>query len=195
MDRPTSPVVPSDSVGIAVMLDELVRKLRYYRTPDHRRSPQEPDTRAVSIPLGLSPESPAALESVLGQVPSLMLLDGYNIAGGVSEDLVGVRQGRDAAIRRAESVKRASPSTDVLVVFDASGASGRGDFVTDGGVRVAFEPLTSADDAIVALVRSAPPGCVVITNDRELQNRVAAHGAVVLFSTALLAWSEHLNTE
>ena len=194
VDRTTS-VVPSDSVDIAVMLDDLVRKLRYYRTPDHRRSTHETASPDVSIPLGLSPESAAALGAVLTQGPGLMLLDGYNIAGGVSEGLVGIRQGRDAVIRRAESVKRASPSTDVVVIFDASGASGRGDFVTETGVRAVFEPLTSADDAIVAMVRRAPPGCVVITNDRELQNRVATHGAVVLFSTALLAWSEHLNTE
>ena len=195
VDRTPGPVVPNDSVGIAVMLDDLVRKLRYYRTPERRRSPSEAGSSAISIPLGLSPESSDALEAVLGQAPGLLLLDGYNIAGGVSEDLVGIREGRDAAIRRAESLKRASPSTDVLVVFDAAGASGRGDFVTDAGVRVAFEPLTSADDAIVELVRSAPPGCAVITNDRELQDRVSGNGAVVLFTTALLEWSEHLNTE
>lgn len=185
--------LPSDPVDLAATLDDLERRLRFYR--DSVAVPPEVGVtrQPIALPGGISPESPEALDSLLAQTPDTILIDGYNVAGAVSETLIGSRLGRDDVVARAEALKRGSPASEVIVVFDASDSGGRGGFRSQGDVLVEFEPNTTADDAIVDFVHAGIEQCVVITNDRELQNRSARRGCVVVFSTALISWTEHLN--
>jgi predicted RNA-binding protein with PIN domain len=175
------------------MLDDLERKLHFYRESIVEVADAETSRNPLALPGGVSPESADALSALLSQKPDTVLIDGYNVVGAVSESLIGSRLGRDDVVARAEAVKRRVPETEVIVVFDAAQSGGSGGFRSGWGVLVEFEPKTTADDAIVELVHGGIDQCVVITNDRELQDRSARPGCVVVFSTALISWTEHLN--
>jgi predicted RNA-binding protein with PIN domain len=193
MGRGRAESLPTDPVELAASLDDLERRLHFYRESIGSSTEVRPVRVSISLPHGVSPESADALDALLEQAPDTVLVDGYNVAGVVSETLIGSRLGRDDVVARAEACKRRSPDTEVIVIFDASGSGGRGGFRSRGGVLVEFEPDTTADDAIVDLVHTAADQCVVITNDRELQDRSARQGCVVVFSSALISWTEHLN--
>ncbi|MCZ7532910.1 MAG: NYN domain-containing protein [Acidimicrobiia bacterium] len=184
--------LPTDPSELAVLLDRIERNLRPYRPPRTSDGSHNVDALPLRMPSGIAPDTAAGLASMLDQEPDRILIDGYNVAGAVLFDDFSSRAGRAAAIARADMVKRATDAA-VMVVFDAAQAQGRGGFETDHGVVVEFEPETTADDAIVRLVRSADDRCVVITNDRDLQLRVARDNCVVVYTTALIDWSEHLN--
>jgi predicted RNA-binding protein with PIN domain len=185
--------LPTDPVELAAMLDDLERKLHFYRESIVEVADAETSRNPLALPGGVSPESADALSALLSQKPDTVLIDGYNVVGAVSESLIGSRLGRDDVVARAEAVKRRVPETEVIVVFDAAQSGGSGGFRSGWGVLVEFEPKTTADDAIVELVHGGIDQCVVITNDRELQDRSARPGCVVVFSTALISWTEHLN--
>jgi predicted RNA-binding protein with PIN domain len=142
--------------------------------------------------LGISPESREAVDAVVVADADRIIIDGYNVAGAVLFEAFSSRAGREAAIARADMLKRAT-SASVTVVFDAANVKGDSRFTTDDGTRVLFEPEQSADDAIVFLVQETDDRCIVITNDRELQTRVGRPNCVAVFTTALIEWSEHLN--
>lgn len=186
--------LPVDPVELAEWLDRLDRRLKYYRDPDYRGigDGTEDVDPPFRLPLGISPESSEAVSSIVASQVDRVIVDGYNVAGAVLFDSFSSREGRDAAIARADMVKR-STQASVTVVFDAAAVQGDSRFVTDGGTQVIFEPEESADDAIVRMVRNTTDRCVVVTNDRELQSRVERPNCVVVFTTALIAWSEHLN--
>lgn len=191
--RPTG-ALPKDPVALAAWLDQLERRLRYYRNPardssvDGTADSDEP----FRLPLGISPESREAIDAIVNADVDRIIIDGYNVAGAVLFDAFSTRAGREAAVARAEMLKRGT-SASVTVVFDAAKVKGRSRFETDHGVQVMFEPETSADDAIELLVAERADRCAVITSDRELQSRVERPDCVVVFTTALIAWSEHLN--
>jgi predicted RNA-binding protein with PIN domain len=185
--------LPTDPVELAAMLDDLERKLHFYRESNVAAADAATSRDPIALPGGVSPESADALNALLAQKPDTVLIDGYNVVGAVSDALIGSRPGRDDVVARAEAVKRRSPDTEVIVVFDAAQSGGSGGFRSGWGVLVEFEPETTADDAIVEYVHGGVDQCVVITNDRELQNRSVRPGCVVVFSTALISWTEHLN--
>ncbi|MGW8386154.1 NTP pyrophosphohydrolase [Streptomyces albidoflavus] len=110
----------------------------------------------------------------------LLVVDGANVVGSVPDGWWRDRRGaaerlRDRLVRVAEEgvAEVAGPVEVVLVVEGAA----RG-VEPVPGVRVESAP-GSGDDHIVAVAASAAPGqeCVVVTADRELRERVAAHGA------------------
>ncbi len=185
--------LPSDPVALAAMLDDLERQLHFYRESVTGSVEAETQDQPFRLPFGLSSESPEALAAVLDQRPDSIVVDGYNVAGAVSGASVGKRPGRNDAVARADALKRASPGSEVIVFFDASDVAGRDGYSTPDGVVVEFEPTTTADDAIVEFVHAGSDRCLVITNDRELQDRSAREGCIVVFSTALISWTEHLN--
>jgi hypothetical protein len=191
--RTTEPL-PSDAVALAKWLDRLERRLKYYRDPARRQSDGEAqsDGETFGLPLGISPESREAVDAVVVADADRIIIDGYNVAGAVLFEAFSSRAGREAAIARADMLKRAT-SASVTVVFDAANVKGDSRFTTDDGTRVLFEPEQSADDAIVFLVQETDDRCIVITNDRELQTRVGRPNCVAVFTTALIEWSEHLN--
>jgi len=184
--------LPNDPSELAALLDRIERSLRPYRHPRTRSGEDGGHAPPLRMPAGIAPDTAAGLVSMLDQGPDRILIDGYNVAGAVLFDSFSSRAGREAVLARADMLKRATAAA-VTVVFDAAQSQGRDGFATDHGVVVEFEPETSADDAIVRLVRSARDRCVVVTNDRELQLRVARDNCVVIYTTALIAWSEHLN--
>lgn len=185
--------LPTDPVLLARHLDDLEQQLHFYRDPDRRTDTEPDDRRPFALPGGVSSEASEAVDWVLAHGAETVLVDGYNVAGVVSADSIGRRKSRDEAIQRAEAIKRSAPRLEVIVVFDAADAGGRGGFRTREGVLVEFEPATTADDAIVDFVQGGTERCVVFTNDRELQQRSTRDECVVLYATSLVSWTEHLN--
>ncbi|MCB1246945.1 MAG: NYN domain-containing protein, partial [Acidimicrobiia bacterium] len=147
----------------------------------------------LRFPAGLAPDQPEGVRALLDDQPDAVFIDGYNVAGAVDASLVGSREGRNAAIRVADRIKRTVPAADVVVVFDAREASGRSGFLTPDGVVVVFESEGSADDRIAEEAAHEGDRCLVVTSDRDLQARCGRDGCVVVFSEAVLAWSEPLN--
>lgn len=184
--------LPSDPAELGSFLDAMEKQMRPYREPELRSKVSVGDLEELSIPGGISPDSAEAVAAAIEQGPDRFLIDGYNVAGAVRSNEFSTRAGRDAAVARADMLKRAT-SAGVTIVFDASGVKGEDRFMSNHGVEVVFEPERSADDAIVSLVAAQGDRCVVITDDRELQSRATRPNCLVLYTKALVAWSEHLN--
>ena len=183
--------IPSGAFELAALLDAMEVTMRPYREPHRQAEPTARELRELKMPAGILSDSAAGLDAVIEQDPDRFLIDGYNVAGAVS-DKFSTRAGREAAIARADMVKRATHAS-VTIVFDASNVKGEGSSFSPHGVEIMFEPEVSADDAIVALVTARNDRCVVITDDRELQVRASRANCVVVYTKALVAWSEHLN--
>ena len=109
------------------------------------------------------------------------LLDGYNIIKQRSEfaDLA-IDVGRQRLIRMIEQKQpQGSRRNEITIFFD--GKPGRSSPPVSATVKVLFSYETSADDLIKTLVADAPTPrhFVVVTDDREIQYHVRAHGAAV----------------
>ena len=143
----------------------------------------------LRVPEGVSPDQAEALTAVLDQRPSLVILDGYNLAGALDVAPLHSSESRSAVVTIASSIKRRSGG-DVTVVFDAVGVEGRPGFVADSGVRVTFSKEHLADDEIVRIAGSATDGVVVVSDDRDVRERASRLGAVTLWSAAVAAASK-----
>ena len=119
-----------------------------------------------------------------------MLIDGYNVGGRIGFEGFSEREGRERVVTLGRMLARAG--CPVTVVFDARDVEGRERFEATGGVTVRFSSGQTADDFIVAEAHHRGGAIAVITNDRELRERSAAEGAVVVWSDALIAWAERV---
>ena len=113
---------------------------------------------------------------------TLLVVDGANVVGSVPDGWWRDRAG--AAVRLRDRLARLAAAGDwpdlagpVEVVLVVEGRAR--DIPATAGVRLERAP-GSGDDAIVALVAAAGDRpAVVVTADRGLRERVAAHGAQV----------------
>ncbi len=174
---------------------ELARRVRDLEARPARRSERTQPARApvtrrriLKAPAGLLADSPEALRHWLG-AKARLLVDGYNVTK--AEGGYGRLSLADQRERLLEELGRLARrySVGVLVVFDGSevvpGTARR----SRRGVRVEYsKPPETADDHLVALLKKLPPEpVVVVTNDRELQDRARAEAATVATSDQLLA--------
>jgi len=178
---------PKDPQAFAVWLDAVERVQRPYREADLASETVEA-LGPVVIPNGIQPDTAAAVVAVVTQKPDVMIIDGYNVAGSLAQEAFSTRPARTSVIAKAERLAVSSGSS-VIVVFDASQAEGRPSFRSAGGVDVIFSRDCSADDEIVNIAQRCGERTVVFTNDRELRERCAPYGVVLLWSDALVAWS------
>ena len=175
----------------------LSRELRHLRREARPRPrPQRPVAehppparRPLPVPKGLFAESPEALEIWLTEPHVSLLIDGYNVAmaeGGFGDLSLEYQRTRtiDEIDRLARS--RRIPAT---IVFDGSVPSPGTSRRPRRGVGVAYsKPPETADDHLVALLEALPAyPVVVVTNDRELQERCEARGATIARAEQLLA--------
>lgn len=166
-------------IETARLLDELAEALRPRRG--------EAETRVEVIPLqlppGLSPDSADAIDwirSVNRKV--LVLVDGHNVA----HDLMAEpgRTARDRVVSEVARLRRLSDGPMSAVVFFDTGTETETHH--NFGVTVRYVP--DADAAIESAVAAADIDCIVISTDREVRSRSAAHGALTLWGTAFSAW-------
>jgi predicted RNA-binding protein with PIN domain len=162
-------------------------------TPEQKPAPRPArprKRRPLSAPKGRLEDDPATLDAWLDAPRVRLLVDGYNVTksssgfGGLAleDQRRWLVQGVGKLARRKEA--------RAVVVFDGShsappGRSRRG----WGPAHVEYSrPNETADDHLVALVESLPPDpIVVVTGDRELQERVRALGATIATSSQLLS--------
>ncbi|MFG3497247.1 NTP pyrophosphohydrolase [Streptomyces sp. NPDC047928] len=125
---------------------------------------------------------------MFAQVEPLLIVDGANVVGSVPDGWWRDRRGaaerlRDRLARQVDGAREGGaavaglPPGPVDVVLVVEGRARGVEPVP--GVRVVSAP-GSGDDAIVDLAEAAQAAgrpCVVVTADRELRRRVAAHGA------------------
>lgn len=176
----------TDPMAIGRHLDALERAVRPYRPAIGITMAPDLDG-AFTLPGGIAPDSAEAVAAVLAARVDVIVLDGYNLAGVLGVEQFATSEGRAIVGTVATGLARSS-SARVMVIFDAVGIVGREAVRTDLGVEVVFAQERSADEEIVDLVRNARGQWVVVTNDRELRDRCAHHGAVVLWSDAVASW-------
>lgn len=194
-------------------LDELRTELRELRRADEERRAREAQERSASAaqhepgrptsegaqprrPGGLRPGRPSRLPE--GVVPGTreavelllhrgrrLLVDGYNVTRQHRGELT-LEQQRNWLVQALANLASAR-GVEPTVLFDGEVASGRRAGGAGRGVAVRFtaDGIT-ADDEIVFEVESTDDPLTVVTDDRELIQRVRASGADVIATHELL---------
>ena len=111
------------------------------------------------------------------------ILDGYNIAHKITSLQTGsIQQSRDRLLRYIRTKHpQGSIKNKVTVVFD-----GNADIVdqpqNEHSIEVIFTHNVSADDHIIHLIKKStnPKIIVVVSDDREVQNRAITLGAKIV---------------
>jgi predicted RNA-binding protein with PIN domain len=175
----------------------LTRELASASVPDRAapkksaaRRPREPKVRRrLDVPKGLMADSPGTLEAWLKEPYVSLLIDGYNVSkteGGFGEISLEYQRNRliDEIDRLARRMK--VPST---IVFDGALIEPAAVRRTRRTVVVAYsKPPEIADDHLVALLEERPNfPVIVVTNDRELQDKSVALGATIARAEQLLS--------
>jgi predicted RNA-binding protein with PIN domain len=147
-----------------------------------RRSP-------LSVPGGRGADDPETLAAWMGVDGVLVLVDGYNVTkhpAGFPDR--GLEDQRTLLLDLCRRLARRF-GAEVTVVFDGGTVGPIPTRLPLGPVEVVFTDAgRTADDEIVARTNAAPAErpVVVVTSDNELRSRVAALGATVTRSQALL---------
>ena len=145
--------------------------------------------RPLKAPKGLLGTAPETLSAWLKTDGVRLIVDGYNV-GKATTGFPGLEL--EAMRKRLvdEVAKLARQhAIEATIVFDGAEVAPGTRRLRRPGVKIEYSPSTViADDVIVERVAEAPAGpLIVATNDRELQDRVAALGATVATSDQLLA--------
>jgi predicted RNA-binding protein with PIN domain len=150
----------------------------------------EPNRRArLSAPKGRFADDPETLTEWL-TVPNVhLLVDGYNVtkAEGGFRDLPLESQ-RNRLLEESAKIARRY-GIRATIVFDGSEIAPGTSRRARGPLEVEYSrPNETADDHLVAKLNALPKfPVVVVTNDRELQDRTARLGATIATSKQLLA--------
>jgi predicted RNA-binding protein with PIN domain len=151
-------------------------------------APAKPRTR-LPVPKGRLEDAPETLDAWLSNDDVILVVDGYNVAKaeGAFGDLP-LEQQRDRLIDEVNRLARAK-HVRTIVVFDGSKIAAGLARRARGPAQVEYSrPDEIADDHIVAKLEGLPQVPVVlVTNDKELQDRGRALGATVATSNQLLA--------
>jgi predicted RNA-binding protein with PIN domain len=156
-----------------------------------KKSASKPKKRApLMVPKGRLADDPATLKKWLGRDDVRLLIDGYNVAraeGGFEGQLLEGQRERliDAVFKLAKMT-----DTETIVVFDAQMVPGRRSRKTrKRPVVIEWSNQDQiADDYIVARLEELPQEPVIlVTNDKELQERGRELAATIATSQQLLA--------
>lgn len=164
------------------------RAVRPRPVPEVPAEPEGP-RRPLKAPKGRLAEAPETLIAWLGVPGVIVVLDGYNVtkAEGGFASLALERQ-RERLIDGANRVVSRYGGTG-YIVFDGSDVAPGLVHTKRAPLRVVYSaPGQIADDCIIDLIESLPPYPVVlVTNDRELQDRARSLGCTIARSEQFLA--------
>lgn len=142
----------------------------------------------LPVPKGRFEDDPETLDAWLTSGP-LLVLDGYNVtkAEGGYGDLELQKQ-RERLVDEANKLARRR-NLKGYIVFDGSEVDPHPKRTLRSTLKVQYSaPGVIADDHIEELIQSLPPSPVVlVTNDRELQDRGRKLGATIATSNQFLA--------
>ncbi len=161
---------------------EATARLEALAHLEPREESDGPDARPLRLPEGIHPETTEAARWLLGAA-STLFVDGYNVS-------LTLRPGQSLDAQRRWLIDRLRPLAAQggivpVVVFDGDQSAPSG--TTSSGVEVRFTPASlTADDDIVFSVTVTDGSVLVVTDDRELRERVAAEGANVVGGRAFL---------
>lgn len=155
--------------------------------PAKKESPLGP-RRPLPVPAGRLEDDPLTLDAWLDAPGVHLLVDGYNVtksaAGFPDLDLPSQRERLIEQLEKL-ALRKNVPTT---VVFDGSDVAPGTSRLGRTRVRVEYSrPGEIADDHLVAKLAALPPHPVVlVTGDRELQERAGAEGATIAVAAQLL---------
>jgi predicted RNA-binding protein with PIN domain len=143
----------------------------------------------LAVPGGRGADDPETLAAWMATGGVLVLVDGYNVTKhpqGFADR--GLEDQRTLLVDLCRRLARRF-GAEVTVVFDGATVGPLPTRLPLGPIEVVFTDAgRSADDEIVVRTNAAPPErpVVVVSSDNELRDRVAALGATVARSPALL---------
>ena len=144
---------------------------------------------ALHVPKGLFAESPETLDAWLKEPHVLLLIDGYNVSK--TESGFGSLRLEDQRTRLIDEIDRLARTRKVpaTIVFDGAVIEPGTTRRARRTVKVAYsKPPEVADDHLVALLDELPRHpVIVVTDDRELQERCVARGATIARAEQLLS--------
>lgn len=155
----------------------------------HAQTPPEPARRrALSVPKGRFEDDPETLAEWLGADAVHLLVDGYNVSKAVGG--FGDLSLADQRQRLVDELGRLARRHGVkaTIVFDGSDVPPGTRRRQRSPVAVEYSrPDEIGDDHLIARLESLPRHpVVVVTNDKELQDRARAKGATIATSNQLL---------
>lgn len=183
--------IPRDPFEIARWLDRATATLNPFRDADTALSNVEgtEGDREPAVPAGVAPDSAASIEALAGLDGVTILIDGHNVLGVLDASTMATGRARRELVTGLGKLDRHLGEVTIEVVFDSDLVDGRPITVTESGVVVRFADAdVIADDVLVDLAAEHGSTAIVISDDREVRDRSARHGATVLWAKALAAW-------
>lgn len=164
--------------------DRAAEQVEEYLETRRRRRLAEAD-RPSRLPSGVRPGTAEAADALLGG-GRLVIIDGYNVTKQHRDHLALEQQRQWLTVRAARLGRRRD--VRCVIVFDGDAAA-RSPRSGPRGLRVVFTADGTADDAIVQMVDDLPDDepVLVVTDDRELRERVEDRGGEVLGTAPLVA--------
>lgn len=183
--------VPRDPLEIARWLDRAAGTLTPFReaaTAVSNSTGWEEES-SPALPTGVAPDSVASIEALSGFDGVTILIDGHNLLGVLDVTTMATPRARKELIAGLGKLDRHLGDATIEVVFDSDLIDGRPVTVTESGVVIRFaDGDVIADDVLVALAADLGTAAIVISDDREVRERSARHGATVLWAQALADW-------
>ena len=173
---------------IAALKSELTAATK--KTEARPKKASSPRTRKpLPVPKGRLEDAPETLESWLGNGRVHLLIDGYNVAkaeGGFGK--LPLEKQRDRLVQEANKLAHRVEGR-TIVVFDGSKVPAGIARRSRGKAEVEFSRDGEiADDHIIVRLEELPPEpAILVTNDKELQQRGRKLGATIATSNQLLA--------
>ncbi len=177
--------------GLDLQIAALAAAVRGEAPAEPSAAVPESEIASPVLPPGISPDSIDAIRWLLMEAEPLpVIVDGYNVSFLLAPGEFDSAEGRRRLIGELERLVRAMRANHrVVVVFDSSLEAADEPGPTPGGVEVRFATSAeTADDEIVSMTTELSGRAVVITNDRELRERVGQPGALALWGSALADW-------
>lgn len=176
-----------DPIALARHLDTLVRTVE--ADPALLEYTRPSAEREWKLPPGARPDERNAVDWLLRQPhPYTLLVDGYNVTFQLSGGPDGAA--RDRLNEELSRLKlRSMTPVNVVVVYDSrlnpEVETGTG----PGGIWLRFtRDSLSADDELRRLAAESEDPVVVVSSDREVREGSEQHGAIALWSEALVGW-------
>jgi predicted RNA-binding protein with PIN domain len=193
LEAGASESIPRRPIEIARWLDRAAGTLTPFREPGTTAPSIEAhgESDTPTIPAGIAPDSAASIDALAGLDGVSVLIDGHNLLGVLDASTMASGRARRELIASLGKLDRHLGDATIEIVFDSDLADGRPITLTESGVVVRFaEAEVIADDVLVDLAVDYGSAAVVISDDREVRDRSARHGATVLWAKALAAWLE-----
>lgn len=181
-----------DPVDLGRILDEIIEAVRpeAVAAAPKRMAEKAPP---FALPVGTSPDSGDAVAWLVSyEEPYSLVVDGYNVTFLIGEEGFTETAARDRLNEGLARLRRAAAAPiHVIVVYDSAQWGGVSTSPGPGGIEIRFtEAGHTADEEILSIASSRPTRLAVISTDRRVREGAEEHGALGLWSQALVEWLE-----